>query len=334
MKSSDISEPPAAGRAKKRTTAILLTTVKWALFLIVLFYVGRALWHQFAKVSWNEIRPAPLLAVLAVVVVLMAKAMSFLLYGLLLRRFGKFPGWLPMMCSVWTAQLGKYAPGKVGAVVGMVWLLRRYNVPGQIAVGTVFIIDGLSVILGMMVAVPLTLWGPVRAVLPMAWLWCSLVLVIGTVCLHPRVFGTVGNFLLRKFGYQPLPMLPTIRDYVWPIVVMLVQFTLLGLGYWLMTRSIAPVSIRLLPMFISGVVLVVIGGFLAFFAPAGLGVQEGLLLILLKPFIGATAAIIAVAMRFVQVVSDVLLALAGLIILRLTRNAQVTKNQMGQCDTL
>jgi len=323
MKTPDTPESDLPARDRRKATAFVLTTVKWALFAVVLYFVGRALYRQFIKVSWSEIRFDPLLTVLAIASILVAKGLSFLPYGLLLGRLGKFPGWLPVTGSVWAAQLGKYAPGKVGSGVGMVWLLRRYNVVGQAAVSTIMLIDGLSVILGMTLGVPLLLWEPIRVNLPMAWLWCLLVLLGGAVCLHPRVFGAVGNFLLRKLKYQPIPSLPKVSDYGWSLVVMLFQFTLLGSGYWLATRSIAPIAPSLLLVFISGVVVVFTGGFLAFFAPAGLGVQEGLFLIVLGPFIGMTvAAIVAVAMRFTQVLAEVVLALIGLLILRLSRGAR------------
>jgi hypothetical protein len=139
------------------------------------------------------------------------------------------------------------------------------------------------------------------------------------------VFAAVGNFGLRKLGYAPFAALPKFRDYVGPGVALVVSFFLVGLGYWLMARSMAPEDAPLaaLPIFVCAVVVVVIGGFLAFFAPAGLGVQEGLLLLLLTPMMAPehkwVVAVIAVLMRLVQTLSEVLMALMGLAIVRLTR---------------
>ena len=313
-------ETPAPSSRSPRPSgakAALATTAKWLVFLAVLFFVARALARQFADVSWGELRvDVPTLA-LAAAAVLAAKAMAFVYYGLLLGRFCPFPGWVPMMTSVWVAQVAKYLPGKVGNVIGMVVLLRRYRVAGQAAVSTVFIIDGLSVILGIMVAIPLTLWEPVARVLPMAWLWCLLLLAAGAVCLHPQVFAAVGNRLLRALRYQPLASLPKARDYLPPVAVMLGQFLVLGVGYWLMGRSIAAAPVWSLPIFTCAIVIASIAGFVAFFAPAGLGVQEGLLMLILAPVIGpAGAALAAVLMRLVQTLADVILALAGYVIWR------------------
>ena len=313
----ETAAPASRSPQQSRAKAALVTLVKWLVFLAVLFFVGRALARQFAAVTWDELHvDLPTLA-LAAAGVLVAKAMAFVYYGLLLGRFCPFPGWVPMMTSVWVAQIAKYLPGKVGNVIGMVVLLRRHRVPGQAAVSTVIIIDGLSVILGIMVAIPLTLWEPVASRLPMAWLWCLLLLAAGGLCLHPRVFGAAGNRLLRAFGYRPFASLPKARDYLAPVVAMLGQFLLLGVGYWLMGRSIAAAPVSALPIFICAIVTASIAGFVAFFAPAGLGVQEGLLMVILAPVIGAgSAALIAVVMRLAQTLADVVLALAGYVIWR------------------
>jgi len=314
-----IPEPAPAERQPRRAKAVPLKVVKWLLFAAVLFFVGRALLQQWRAISWDAIHFEASFLVLAVASVLLAKSLGFLLYGLLLGRFCRRPGWLRMMSSVWVAQIAKYVPGKVGSVVGMVVLLRPYDVPGQAVVSTLFIIDGIAVILGMMLAIPLTLWEPVRAIFPNAWLWCIPVIGVGLACLHPRVFGSVGNFLLRKFGYRPLAMLPRVRDYFPLVGVMLVQYAFLGLGYWLMTRSMTGAPVSSVPVFICVVVLANIAGFLAFFAPAGLGVQEGLLLVLLGPLVGGpVAAILAVIMRLVQTLLEVCLAAVGLVLRRLT----------------
>jgi hypothetical protein len=51
-------------------------------------------------------------------------------------------------------------------------------------------------------------------------------------------------------------------------------------------------------------------GFVAVFAPAGLGVREGALMEILGPQIGPTAVVAAVLLRIVCLVSEVLAALA------------------------
>jgi hypothetical protein len=309
---------PQAAAASSRARRIAGAIVKWGLLAAVLVFVGRALYHNFGEVRWSEIRFDAALMALAVASVAAARAIVFLPYALLVSRFGHRPPWSGMIGAVWISQVARYVPGKVSSVVSMALALRRYGVPDQVAVSTLVIVDGLSVVIGMLVAIPITLWEPVRQFLPMAWLWCILGMAAALVCLHPRVFGTVGNFLLVRIGYKPFASLPRLRDYVRPALALALTYVLFGVGYWLMARSLgAEAAPADLPIFICAVTVVLIGGFLAFFAPAGLGVQEGLLLVLLGPMIGAgPAAIIAVLMRLLQTVTEAGLGAVGLALLR------------------
>jgi len=312
------SEPQADATAPSRGRRIAVAAVKWGLLAAVLVFVGRALYYDFREVKWSEIRFDAALMALAVASVAAARAIVFLPYALLVGRFGHRPPWSGMIGAVWVSQVARYVPGKVSSVVSMALALRRYDVPAQVAVGTLVIVDGLSVDIGMLVAIPITLWEPVRQFLPMAWLWCAVGMAAALVCLHPRVFGTVGNFLLRRLRYEPLSRLPRMRDYLPPALALALTYVLFGVGYWLMARSLgAEAAPADLPIFICAVTVVLIGGFLAFFAPAGLGVQEGLLLLVLGPMIGAgPAAIIAVLMRLLQTVTEAGLGAVGLALLR------------------
>ena len=57
-------------------------------------------------------------------------------------------------------------------------------------------------------------------------------------------------------------------------------------------------------------------GFLAVFAPAGLGVHEAVYLVALKPVMGAPVAILAILFRGMQVLLDLIVAGIGVMIMR------------------
>jgi len=320
---SFLSEPPAENPARppvrlttSHAASWALKLGQWLLLALVLLLIGRVFRDQFAKVSWAELRFDPLLLALGGLCVLVVRALSFVLYELVIARLAHSPGWRVMMAATWISQAGKYLPGKVGAVVGMTWILLRHGVPGKATVSTLLIVDGLVVITGLLVAVPLTLWKPVAAYLPMAWLWFALLTVVGAVCLHPRVFGAVVNFVLRRFGYEPLRSLPRLRDYVAPAAVMFLQLLISGAGLWFVSLSLTDVAVTWLPLLVAICALVLVAGLIAFFAPAGLGIREGIFLAALSPVLGgANAAVAALIMRVLQTAAEMLLVLAGLLLM-------------------
>jgi len=305
--------PPTPPRWKRTS----LTVAKWLLFAVVLGFVARALGRQIGAVRWDTLtlRPWPLVAALAAVLV--AKALTFVPYGIMVGHFCRRPLWRRLAPVVWVSQTGKYLPGKVGAVLGMAWLLGKEGISARVALSSIFIVDGLSVVVGLLTAIPITLMDEIRPRLPMAWLWCALAVVGLLVCVHPRVFGTVANALLKRAGVEPFDRMPSVLTYVKPVLALLVQYAFLGLGCWLLALAIAPVGIEALPAFLCAMVVATIGGFVVLFAPAGLGVQEGLLLVLLGTVVAPeTAAIVVVMMRLAQTLCEAALAGFGFLALR------------------
>ena len=82
-------------------------------------------------------------------------------------------------------------------------------------------------------------------------------------------------------------------------------------------RAFADVPLGWLPVLIAAAGLSATVGFLALFAPAGLGVREAILLVVLSGVLSETdAALVTVAMRLLSILVEVGLGLAGLVSLR------------------
>ncbi|MHC4294764.1 MAG: lysylphosphatidylglycerol synthase domain-containing protein [Planctomycetota bacterium] len=310
----------SAGGESAKPRFILLRICKIVVFLVVLFFVGWALIGRLAALQWDEVDFFfPLLGA-AFLCGLLGRSISVLSYRALLRTYSRPPDWVSVMAIAWVSQIGKYVPGKIASIAGAVWLLRRYDVPGFPATSAVLLLHGLVVLVGLIISVPLTLWEPIRQILPAAWMWCSLLLVVGMFCLHPRIFAAAGNFLLRRFRYPELKRIPALRNYAIPVGVGIVQYLLIGVALWCVSNSVTEVSFAYLPLFVSAAALARSIGFLALFAPAGLGVREGILLIILGAIISpGTAAVTVVAIRLVLTIAEVLLAIIGAMILRVRK---------------
>ena len=293
--------------------------VKLAIFAVVLSFVVGALVDRFRAVDWRNLRPDAACLGGAVALLAVSGVVSGTGYHMLLVSFGHPIRWTTMLGVVWVSQLGKYVPGKVLSVAGGMWLLKKQNVPVAVGMAINVMLMGLYVVVGLMVAAPLVVFEKLTLLGPLTWLWSLLILAGGVVMLHPRVFVGAINFGLRRLGREPLPSRLRLRDYGGPLAMICFQWLLIGMAFWLAARSVADVPLARAPFVISATALAVTIGFVAVFAPAGLGVREGLLLLLLAPVLGdATTAIVIVSVRFFQVVVEASLAGVGAIILRLT----------------
>lgn len=312
-----VTAPASSARSTKQR---LVSLVKLALTLVVVYYVGKALVHQFRAVSWDQLSFTPGFAILSVLATLAVSGVQLVVFTTLLRAYGYRLPWRATLGAAWVPPLGKYVPGKVASIAGAVYLQRQNGVPGSVAVSVALMLDGLAVIAGLIVSTPLLLWAPVREKMPSAWLWCAAMAVGGLIAIHPRVFAGLVNFLLKKLGRSPLSTIPRAGMYVVPVIASFCQWLFAGLGLWFMTRSVTDVGVNAIPLFIATAALAMTLSYLALFSPGGIGVREGLFLLTLGPLLGperaGMAAIVVVAMRIVQTLIELALAAVGFAALR------------------
>jgi uncharacterized membrane protein YbhN (UPF0104 family) len=319
----DAAAAPPARSAKQR----LIALVKLALTLAVVYYVGRSLVHQFREVSWDQLHFTPGFAALSILATLGVSSVQLVVFTTLLRAYGYRLPWRATLGAAWVPPLGKYVPGKVASIAGAVYIQRQNGVPGSVAVSVALMLDGLAVIAGLIVSTPLLLWEPVRERMPSAWIWCAALALCGLIALHPRIFATFVNFLLKKLGRSPLSTIPSAAMYAIPVMASFCQWLLAGLGLWFMTRSVTDVSPSVIPLFIATAALAMTFSYLALFSPGGIGVREGLYLVTLGPLLGAEragmAAIVVVAMRIVQTLIELALAGVGFAVMRRSRGEPI-----------
>ncbi len=284
----------------------------------MIFFIGRALAERLAAVAWETFRPAPAFLLAAAGSAVVRMCLGAGVYRLLLGPLCKPPPLVVIFAISWIARVGKYLPGKFASVLGTLWLFRRRGVPASVGASVIFLRQGLSLAVGLIAAVPLTLWQPVRHRLPLAWVWCVVLLAAGGVMLHPRVFFALGNFLLARLRLSPLRGRPGFGSYASSLAAIMGNAVMGGVGLWLLTRSVTAVPPAWVPAFVSCAALANVAGFLAVFAPGGLGVREGVLLIVLGGIIApGDAAVVVVGSRLMLVTMEAVMAGAGLAILRL-----------------
>ncbi len=316
-----MSLPPAetpnpAGPARRHFWKACIKAARMVAAAVVVFFVGWALLDRLRQVDWPslQVRWTLLLASLAVQCVsLVVWAWSF---HMLLAHLGRPPRPTTTFAAAWLSRLGKYVPGKVASVVGAVWLLGSRGVAPAAVLGASVLQQGLWIVLGLVASLPLTLWEPVHRVFPLAWLGCVVVGGGGLVCLHPRVFLTLANWSLRRVGIVPLAMTRGARLYAGPAATVVAGIILAGISLWLMILAFYPIEADMLPLCIAASTFSAVAGYLVLFAPGGLGVREGIMLVILTPVIGpAPAAVMTVVSRLMQTGAEALFGGVGAIIL-------------------
>lgn len=235
-----------------------------------------------------------------------------------LSALGYTPPLSATLRAYFLGHLGKYVPGKAMSVILRVATVRRW-VPSMRAALASALIETLT-----MMAVGALLAATISAIAlhlePVITLTAfGMACVAGVPTLPPvfRRLTSVGS--TRSEGEENADTLPSAEFIArlngvdsrllasgWCAAVVCWVFG--GLSLWATLRAVGVNSlgpVRDLPMFIAAVSFSVVAGFLSQL-PAGLGVRDGLLIKLLEPVCGsANALVVAVLVRLVWLVSEV-----------------------------
>jgi glycosyltransferase 2 family protein len=259
--------------------------------------------------QWQQARP--LLGRLSVPAVLAAMAMvlagifvTFLSWRAALSDLG---GTLPPTAAMrvfFLGQLGKYLPGTIWPAVTQMRLGRDYQVPPRASGAAVVVFMLLLVGTGLLVAVPvIPLLGRDAAD---GYGWLAVVLPLAALAVAPPVLNRVMALALRVARRPPLPAPLSLGGILrlagWSIVAWL----LYGVQAYLLARQLGAEGGALLLLQCTGAFAAAFAsGPLLLIVPAGAGVREAALLLLLGSTVTAPrAAVIAVVSRLLFIVGD------------------------------
>ena len=308
--------PANAGTGKRSVPERLIRVVRWLIAIAVLAFVARSIalnWNQLQgqPVQWT-VRPLPLAGSLLLV---------WLMYANLIGAWrAVLGGWgerLPPLeaARIWTiSSLGKYLPGKVWAIAGMALMARDAGVSVWAATASAVILQALAVGTGLLAAFAGGV-GPLDAVRPeLATAFrVGAIGVAGGMALlsHPPLMRR----LLLLAGLPASTATPPARVLWRATLANLVAWAGYGLAFWLLARALVP-QVSLSPgLAIAVFAASYVAGLAALFAPGGLVVREGLMVVLLQETTGlGVAALLAVASRVALTVTEVGAALPFLLI--------------------
>lgn len=214
---------------------------------------------------------------------------------------------LPMTAAgrvFFLGQLAKYVPGSIWAIVGQMELAKVHGVRRERTATAGIVVLVISLAMGLLLgllAVPALLDAEGE-------LYASAVLLLVplAVVLHPRVLTWLVDTGLRLVGRPPLDA-PLTVTMIWRVAVFsLLSNGLLGLQIWQLTVDVGGEGWHLLPLAIGGYGLAAAVSLVVIPLPAGAGLREAILVLLLADEIGAAGATLVVILaRLLLTVADV-----------------------------
>lgn len=293
-------------RRGKPWKKVLRWTVQVAVIGAIGFFLVRTVvrnWHEVAEFPWHF---NPWLLILSLLVLGGTIFFMIVLWRWLLARLGgKIP--LSVAFRIFSiSSLGRYLPGKVWQVAGMVYLGRKEGVRAEAGVWAALLAQVLAVLSGFLVTLAALFVEQKRMLAPLLdrlgvesislW-WFILPLVVILALLHPRILEQITNLLLRLLKREPIRFELSYPGLLGFFLLYLVSWLLYGTAFYLFLASVNPLPLSDWVVVTGGFTAAYIVGLLAIFVPGGLGVREGLLALFLAGLVGSG---VAVALSFGQ----------------------------------
>ncbi|RKX22951.1 MAG: hypothetical protein DRP45_10995 [Candidatus Zixiibacteriota bacterium] len=301
---------------------ILVFALKVILTVAVLYFVGRQVWDNWDEIGTHDWQVDYFDLVLSLILAQAALFFFSTSWKSIVSGFGHRVTPTVSFKICYLSNLGRYIPGKVWQVFGMLYLAKKEGVPEEQTAASFVLFQLFTIPASILVYVLAAQIEPAIMTDKVALLGrggslaiSALMLAICAVLIFwPQPILKGVNKIFAKLGR------PTASFELDKSVAALVfagyfaGWILFGLAFWLFLRSIlgnsAPSATAAVGLYNVAYQI----GYLALFAPGGFGPREFVMGALLIPFVGPIAAAVAVAARIWSVLIDFLAAVIALCI--------------------
>ncbi|WP_222706247.1 lysylphosphatidylglycerol synthase domain-containing protein [Actinomyces ruminicola] len=214
------------------------------------------------------------------------------------------------------SQLGKYMPGGVWNILAAAELGADHDIPRRRSVSVMAVTVIVSIVTGAALAVVTMPFASER--LRDSYGWVSWTLPVFIIMLLPPVLNRLLALVLRLAGRPPLEHPVSWSGIGACTAWTLVAWAVAGVQVWLLAVGIGMTgSAPTLALCIGGYAMAWTVGFLIVFVPAGAGVREGVLGLVLAGSLTAGGAVAVVLLsRVVLTVADLVMGGAGVLSVR------------------
>lgn len=262
---------------------------------ILVRYLAGTDWTQLATLEW---RPAFLL--LALPLSMLPRLVQPIAWRVLIAGYDEAPPPYPQITRVYaTSWLGRYIPGKLAWIGAKVHFGRAHGVSAGTLAATGIAEAGIQMMTALALAFLLfAISGEARPGDATLWVPALAAFAVMVVALTPPVFNAIaarGARLLRRDAAPGNAGRLKASAVAWSSLLYLGVHAVGGLATWAVIASIYDaLPIASIPLLTASFLLAGTLGTLAVFAPSGLGVREGILMILLATLLPKSVAAVAV----------------------------------------
>ncbi len=236
------------------------------------------------------------------------------IWSLIITFFGKKITYNKAFKVAYLAQLGRYLPGRIWQLFGMIYLAGREGIKKEEATISFILSQLFSTPPGLLIIV-LYLFviessPQYQEYAALAWVGVLAIIAFLVVFLQPGLFRKMVNFLIKLFRQPEVEFHVEKRVGLRIISSYFITWNLYGIAFYLFLRSILPDCEFSLVEIVGAWILAYFIGYWTVVLPAGIGAREAILIVMLAPLIGAErAGIVVMGARAWSIAGEVICTL-------------------------
>jgi glycosyltransferase 2 family protein len=274
--------------------------------LLALGFLASVMFSQWSALAGYNWQLAPGWALLSLLGLELAWCLELDTWRLILRNLGG-PLSFKRAAQIWyLSAIMRYIPGNVWQFVGMTEMAVRDGVPRTASWSSILIHEGIATAAGIVLA---ALYFAVAGHSAWAEILRPFLFAVplGLLLLHPHVLQTILNWMLIRLRQPPLHITLT-WGRIWYVLGRdSLLWLLMGFSFTLLVRALIPLDNSMLLYLAASWTAAFVIGYLSMITPSGLGIREGVLLLLLSAVLpGSVAAAIAILARLWMTVGELL----------------------------
>lgn len=258
-------------------------------------------WQALAAFQW-QFRPGWLLPSFALLAAGMLLEMS--IWRWLLSSLGGHLRWRRAAQTWFLSNIVRFIPGNIWQLLGMAELAADDGVSRLTTFTSIVLHQVLSIAAGAtLAALYFALAGHsawLELIRPLLWL-----VPLGLLLCHPRVLQWILNRGLALLRRPPIQVTLSGRQLIVALLGYGVAWLLTGSGFALLAAAITPITASQFAALVATWTAAYVIGYLSLVTPGGLGVREGIMVLLLAPLFPAPIpTVIALSARVWTIIAE------------------------------
>ncbi|HEX7319656.1 MAG TPA: lysylphosphatidylglycerol synthase domain-containing protein [bacterium] len=303
---------------------IIKKTFQILVILTIFIFLIRNLILNWIKIPFKDLHFNPFMLFLSYIFLTIHFIIYVFSWKALLKKLNVIVGFANSFWMIATSQIAKYLPGGIWYAVGRIYLAKKEKLAGENTTISVILETCLIMIAGIVIFFLLLLTKSVNIKINVIYI--IIVLLISLVLLHPYLLTVIINIFLK------LIKKPTVKFNIsyWSLIKLSSFFLSFWiaqiLGFYFLICSIYPLPLTMIFAVAVAYILSWTIGFIAIFAPGGLGIREGTMTLYLSTIMPLPVAIaISLISRIWITVFEVIVFFMGLIIQKNTKKRANTE---------